>query len=103
MSVTCGICGDEGADGVTVTDEDGAVEAFACGWCLGRLVAGTDCALCESETSGEYHVVFPPARWSIPRYRLCSECRKRWVFDNTGPLLERLQEEGIARFGGGRE
>jgi len=102
-SQDCGICGREGGFHVTITDEDGGVATYACAYCLGRLAAGDGCAVCGEGASGEYHAVFPPARWALPRYRVCSACRRRWVFDNTEPLLERLQKLDVARFGGEAE
>jgi len=96
----CGICGRHGALGVTVTDDDGGVFAEVCGRCVGRFRMGDECAICDADTSGEYHVILPPVEWGDPDYTVCSECRRRWVFDNTQSLMKRLWGEGVERFGG---
>jgi hypothetical protein len=98
----CGICGSDDSIDITITDDDGGVAAYACGLCLGRLVGGDECATCGETASGEYQVILPPVRWSHPRYRVCSACRRRWVFDNTELLLARLDRLDVPRFGGDR-
>lgn len=101
----CGICSRRPGKEVSIGDEDGATVAYACETCLARLVEGDDCAICQGAASGEYQIILTATDWRQNPLPVCSECRKRWVFDNPEPLCLRLARLGVYRFvaGGGRE
>lgn len=97
MSRPCQICRAADGNDITVTGDDGGVAAYICDRCRDQLHAGADCSICRGDASGEYH--FITSGRDAPRTPVCADCRKMVVFDTMPPVMNRLQQMGIERFG----
>jgi len=93
----CGICGQGGAEWVSIADSDGATAVGACSGCLAKLKAGGLCSVCREGADGEYHVITDASEWNQENRPLCSACRRAWIIDTTPPLAEQFDGERFGR------